>query len=47
MKDKEPLFKGGCGHSAKSIAETADAFGVILAIFLIFLIIFFNLPLDI
>lgn len=45
MENKEPLFKGGCGHSAKSIEETAEAFGVILAIFLIFLIIFAICPL--
>lgn len=45
MKDNEPLFKGGCGHSAKSIEETAEAFGIVLKIFLIFLIIFLILPL--
>jgi hypothetical protein len=45
MKNDEPLFKGGCGHSAKSIEETAEAFGVILTIFLIFLIIFAICPL--
>ena len=41
MPDKEPLFKGGCGHSAKSIEETASAFGWILLVFLTFLFIFF------
>lgn len=43
--DAEPLFQGGCGHSAKSIEETAEAFGWVLKIFLIFLIFFLILPL--
>lgn len=43
--DNEPLFKGGCGHSAKSIEETAEAFGWVLKIFLIFLTFFLILSL--
>lgn len=45
MKDKEPLFKGGCGHSAKSIEETAEAFGIVLSVSLFFFIIFLILSL--
>lgn len=43
--DAEPLFQGGCGHSAKSIEDTATAFGWVLKIFLIFLTFFLILSL--
>jgi hypothetical protein len=32
--DNEPLFKGGCGHSAKEIEDTATACGWVLTAFI-------------
>ena len=47
MKDNEPLFKGGCGHSDKSIERSADLWGAVLIVSLIFFIIFLIAPLII